>query len=524
MTDTDNTDNTAYKAGAENGGARYIYIDITDTYLNGLNTGIQRVVRNIAKRTDIIEKTTGMKVLPVIVKNDKLIKAERAVFKNYQNKIKRIYLKSENLINLYLSKYKHKFKNKNKIKRKNSAAAGTGTGAGAGENIVNPSACRRIRHLLKKIFIYSAYLSLRLKGTTGEEIVPKEGDILFFPDVFWTPFYDINEVVNKYRASKVRIVPLIHDIIPVMFKDYCDADFASLFRSKLDGLLESADMVITVSKSEKNNIESYIRSAAESRTGKAAKAMDVKTDGSSEAVCAGKAAETDIADAAGLTGLPVDYFYPGFDHLANNYNKKNKNAKRHARSYFEKFSDKSRNTFIIVGTIIPAKNHIFVVNAFERLWREGLDASLAVVGKADKAPPEILSKIKDSIFFNKNLFFFDDAADEELDLLYRNSNVLIIASVAEGFGLPLIEGLSRNLKIIASDIPVFKEIACAAGEKKDLVCYFKVDDEDAFINAVKNVAAAMYNIDINNKDNEDDKERWITWDMSVEMLSKKLIV
>ena len=59
---------------------RSIYIEVTDTCFNGLNTGVQRVVRNILKRTDIIEKITGMNVVPVMVKNGKLIRAPAAIF------------------------------------------------------------------------------------------------------------------------------------------------------------------------------------------------------------------------------------------------------------------------------------------------------------------------------------------------------------------------------------------------------------------------------------------------------------
>jgi alpha-1,2-rhamnosyltransferase len=90
--------------------------------------------------------------------------------------------------------------------------------------------------------------------------------------------------------------------------------------------------------------------------------------------------------------------------------------------------------------------------------------------------------------------------------MYGIAKTLIIASVAEGFGLPLIEGLSKNLKIIASDIPVFKEIGGAAN---GVISYFKAGDENSLISALKNAAAAKF----------EKGSGWITWDGSVEMLS-----
>jgi len=43
-----------------------ILIDFTDTYVTGLNTGIQRVVRNIIKNKDIIKDITQKEVIPTI--------------------------------------------------------------------------------------------------------------------------------------------------------------------------------------------------------------------------------------------------------------------------------------------------------------------------------------------------------------------------------------------------------------------------------------------------------------------------
>lgn len=441
----------------------FIYIDITDTYLNGLNTGVQRVVRNIVKRTDIIEKITGMNVVPVMVKNGKLIKAAGANFENpskFSNlfnklslKLKNIYLKLEGKINLYLNKIENPNRNRNENKFN-----------------YNINIYGHLRRFFKKIFIYFNLISLKRAADKEGEALPEEGDVLFFPDVFWTSFYDINKIIKKYKARNVKIIALIYDIIPIMHKEYCDAAFASDFRLKLDEMLKSVDCVITISKSEKNNIEAYIK-------------------------------------GSGAPVLPVDYFYLGFDYR-NDKGDDNKIGGEGVRSVFKKLSNKD-NIFIMVGTIVPVKNHIFVINAFEKLWRDGSNAVLVIIGKADKSSAGVLSKIKSSGFLNKNLFFADDATDNELDYMYGIAKTLIIASVAEGFGLPLIEGLSKNLKIIASDIPVFREIARAANAA---IYYFEAGDENSLISAVKNAAVAKF----------EKGSGWITWDKSVEMLSEKI--
>ena len=490
--------NYKFNGAVEDERLNYIYIDITDTLLNGLNTGIQRVVRNIVKRISIIEKATGMRVVPVIVKNKKLVKAAStagAIFEPFQqsksldtpHRLKKAYIKWESKINLYLAKFDR-------------------FDGGSRRGIFLKNSVYKyvyIRLFLRKMFIYYAYISLRFKGIkTGGEIKPKEGDIILFPDVFWTYFYDINEIIKKYKPFKAKIVQAVYDVIPVMYEDYCNRDFVSVFRLRLDELLKNVDLIITVSKSEAENIKYY----------------------------------AGIKDAAGIVRVPVDYFYPGFDHWAEftlkPKDKNHKNPERAIRNVFKKFYD-NRNIFLMVGTLTPVKNHMFVLSAFEKLWKSGFSGILVIIGKIDKTPADLLQNIKSSSFLGINLFFFEDVTDEELNYIYGTAKVLIAASVAEGLGLPLIEGLSKNLKIIASDIPVFKEIATEAGiEKGGPIFYFKQGDEEDFIETVK----AVFRMSINETfgkegvdgaaGKHDDKNGvkgvWLTWDESVIMLSNKI--
>ena len=62
----------------------------------------------------------------------------------------------------------------------------------------------------------------------------------------------------------------------------------------------------------------------------------------------------------------------------------------------------------------------------------------------------------------KRLFWFEDASDAELDFLYSRAKGLVLASFAEGFGLPIVEGFAAGVPVLASDIPVFREVGAAA--------------------------------------------------------------
>lgn len=115
--------------------------------------------------------------------------------------------------------------------------------------------------------------------------------------------------------------------------------------------------------------------------------------------------------------------------------------------------------FIMVGTIEPRKGHLQMIECFNKLWSDGLDVNLLIVGKKAWLSDSITKVIEEHPLLNKNLYWFNGISDEYLQELYQKSICLIAASEAEGFGLPLIEAASKRLAIIARDIPVFREIA-----------------------------------------------------------------
>jgi glycosyltransferase involved in cell wall biosynthesis len=72
----------------------------------------------------------------------------------------------------------------------------------------------------------------------------------------------------------------------------------------------------------------------------------------------------------------------------------------------------------------------------------------------------------------------------ELAALYRNANVVVLPSRAEGFGLPVTEALASGGTVVASDIPVLREVGA------DAVLYRPVSDLPAWVDAVSQVLDA----------------------------------
>jgi glycosyltransferase involved in cell wall biosynthesis len=58
---------------------------------------------------------------------------------------------------------------------------------------------------------------------------------------------------------------------------------------------------------------------------------------------------------------------------------------------------------------------------------------------------------------NKKLFWRQNLLDAQVDEIYAASDIAFNVSYSEGFGLSIEEGLNKGLKVIARDIPVFRE-------------------------------------------------------------------
>jgi glycosyltransferase involved in cell wall biosynthesis len=122
-------------------------------------------------------------------------------------------------------------------------------------------------------------------------------------------------------------------------------------------------------------------------------------------------------------------------------------------------ADLSNKTFfLVVATIEPRKGHAQVLEAFEQLWKEGLDFHLVFAGKKGWMVEALTERLRDLQKTEPRLHWYEDLNDAELEYTYRQASGLIAASMGEGYGLPIVEAFHHNCRVIARDLPVFREI------------------------------------------------------------------
>jgi glycosyltransferase involved in cell wall biosynthesis len=116
--------------------------------------------------------------------------------------------------------------------------------------------------------------------------------------------------------------------------------------------------------------------------------------------------------------------------------------------------------FLYVGNAYPHKNVDRLIDAFKMV---DTDAKLVLVGQDNY----FYSKLKENVgVHSARVVFAGLVTDDELFWLYKNAIALVFPSLAEGFGLPVLEAMSMGTPILASNIAVFRELF------KDIPEYF----------------------------------------------------
>ena len=123
---------------------------------------------------------------------------------------------------------------------------------------------------------------------------------------------------------------------------------------------------------------------------------------------------------------------------------------------------------LVVGSVEPRKNLDRLTRAFH-MSRIGNDYDLLIVGRAAWGD------------LPRGVEVLHGVDDVTLGGLYRNAVAVILPSLYEGFGLPIVEALVAGTPVLCSDIPVFREVA--GGD----VRYFDPLSLADMSNALKNV-------------------------------------
>ncbi len=121
-----------------------------------------------------------------------------------------------------------------------------------------------------------------------------------------------------------------------------------------------------------------------------------------------------------------------------------------------------RPFFLFPAITYPHKNHLMLLRAFAKLTMTRPETVLVLTGGAAHMEDEVRS-LAVALGVADRVKRTGRIPAEDLDALYREAAALTFPSLYEGFGLPVLEAMSRDCPVIAADATALPEVVQDAG-------------------------------------------------------------
>ena len=140
---------------------------------------------------------------------------------------------------------------------------------------------------------------------------------------------------------------------------------------------------------------------------------------------------------------------------------------------------------LIVGCIsrlTVEKGHTVLIKALREMENAGSLSNIRFLFVGEGELRESLVRMVNSYNLANKVIFTGFVSEEEKVKILASLNIFIFPSLAEGFGIVLIEAMSVGLPCIVSDLPVLKDVA------KESVLYFNSGEEKSLKEKVEKMA------------------------------------
>lgn len=120
--------------------------------------------------------------------------------------------------------------------------------------------------------------------------------------------------------------------------------------------------------------------------------------------------------------------------------------------------DPSKRDIVMLGTIEARKNAAAAIAGFQRLWAEGSDARLVLIGAVE---PDALTEhaLLRDLEGEPRLVPLGPQSDAAIRGALRHARALLFPSQGEGYGLPPMEALRSGIPVIvAADLPALERL------------------------------------------------------------------
>lgn len=243
--------------------------------------------------------------------------------------------------------------------------------------------------------------------------VPRNGSIVLNSGHSGLQNFDY---VRRSQRYGLRPLYVLHDLIPITHPEYCREGEAELHRRRLDVMLTSSVALVVNSQATARILEAY----AEVRR---------------------LAVPAYIVAPLAPGRLPPP------------------SLERPMREPY----------FVVLGTIEPRKNHLLLLHVWRQLVESGCGSipRLVIIGQRGWECEQIEDLLERCESLRGHVREVNRCSDADLATWLAHAQALLFPSFEEGYGMPVVEALSLGVPVIASDLPVFRELAGVIPEYLD---------------------------------------------------------
>ncbi len=381
-----------------------IFLDATYTLCSGKSSGVERVVRKLMAASGDSERTAGWPTAETVIAHAGhfyRIGTEQLRYLQRSAQLQR------NVLECLPSGYRH---------------AASGLCQTTGSKKLRRWLLPEAGHLgLFKVphSLYEAH-TRRWIARHSQPVDPQLGDWFVLPDAYWARM-QVWPAAERARAAGAEVASVIYDLIPLTHPQFVGDARSRDFSTYLLAAANHSDALLAISQTVCRELGRWLNQQA----------SNIKQP------------------------LPrIGSFPLGW---------RIKAAAGQVRSEIQRLFDRTQPTtpYLMVATFDPRKNHRYLLDAFERIWRESPHLQLCLVGRVGWLCEGIRQRVLDHPRLNKQLHLFHDLNDAEVQHCYRNARAVVFPSIVEGFGLPIVEALASGCPVFASDTSIHREVGQA---------------------------------------------------------------
>jgi alpha-1,2-rhamnosyltransferase len=271
---------------------------------------------------------------------------------------------------------------------------------------------RKVAAKLAKIFkkLFGQFISQwsKPRKVTFENHLLSSDDWYLIVDANWDLPDTYYSFLSQLKAQKANIALVCYDLIPMKFPEFCSKGFSDQFSRFMAQYAHLFDKVLCISQ---RTVDDFLE-----------------------------------ARGRGLLSYNLDQAVLSFN-LGSDFTSPILSPVIAEDSPIRRFSNKQY--VLVVGSLAPHKNIKATIAAFNQIQNRYPDLEVIFAGNRGWHP-ETDGLITKHPLYEKRLHILSGLNDQQISFLYQHCFCLVQASFYEGYGLPVVEALSRGKPVIAS--------------------------------------------------------------------------